>query len=234
MYPILAKALEYAREHGTTMSQTAEAIGVTPNALANYATIARRKGEAVEFPKSARRTPAPRNSSHLQHALEYSQKHSTAMTETARALGIDLNALNCAAVRARKAGVPVEWGGVHKAKPERAKPAPRPTTDPSDVPLDLIRHVRNGQPYWERVSKPMGDPARGPSRPVPPPPSDAAERHHTAAGIAWRLDVRAATAELARRALRLPTMMTDAEAHRLMEALTGAAPSGTPDHPAQR
>jgi transposase-like protein len=225
MYPILIKALEYAREHGTTMSQTAEAIGVTPNALAGYATIARRKGEAVEFPQAHRKTQAPRVSPHLQRALEYSHKHGTTMTETARALGIDTNALNCAAARARKAGLPVEWGGVHKAKPEQAKPAPRPAADPSDVPLDLIRHVRNGHPYWEKRPTPMGDPGRGPSRPVPPAPSGAVERHHTAVGIAWRLDVAPGEVERLRVLLGLPVYMTDSEADAIARLVKGVASS---------
>jgi transposase-like protein len=225
MYPILAKALEYAREHGTTMSQTAEAIGVSPNALANYVTIARRKGEVVEFPKAPRKTSTPRVSPHLQRALEYSQRHGTTMTEAARALGIDINVLNCAVIRARKAGLPVEWGAVHKAKPLPAKPVPRPAADPSDVPLDLIRHVRNGHPYWEKRPAPMGDRGRGPSPPVPPAPSDAAERHHTAVGIAWRLDVRPAVVERLRVMLGLPVYMTDGEADALTRLVKGAAPS---------
>jgi transposase-like protein len=225
MYPILIKALEYARAHGTTMSQTAEAIGVSPNALANYVTIARRKGEVVEFPKAPRKTSTPRVSPHLHRALEYSQRHGTTMTEAARALGIDTNALNCAVVRARKAGLPVEWGAVAKAKPEPAKPAPRAIADPSDVPLDLIRHVRNGHPYWEKRPVPMGAVRRGPSPPVPPAPSDAAERHHTAVGIAWRLDVRAGEVERLRVMLGLPVHMTDGEADAISRIIRGAAPS---------
>jgi hypothetical protein len=205
------------------MSQTAEAIGVSPNALANYVTIARRKGEVVEFPKAPRKTSTPRVSPHLQRALEYSQRHSTTMTEAARALGIDINVLNCAVARARKAGLPVEWGAAHRAKPEQAKPAPRPTTDPSDVPLDLIRHVRNGTAFWEERPAPIGAVRRGPSPPVPPAPSNAAERHHTAAGIAWRLDMRPAVVELARRILRLPTVMTDAEADAIGRLVKGVA-----------
>jgi hypothetical protein len=98
-----------------------------------------------------------------------------------------------------------------------------------DTTLDLIRHVRNGQPYWERISKPMGDPGRGPSRPVPPAPSDAAERHHTAVGIAWRMDVRAAMVERLRVLLGLPVCMTDGEADALTRLLH---PRTTPNPPA--
>jgi transposase-like protein len=237
MYPSLIKALEYARAHGTTMSQTAEAIGVSPNALANYVTIARRKGEVVEFPKAPRKTSTPRVSPHLQRALEYSQRHGTTMTEAARALGIDTNALNCAVARARKAGLPVEWGAAHRAKPEQAKPAPRPAADPSDVPLDLIRHVRNGTAFWEQRPAPIGAVRRGPSPPVPPAPSNAAERHHTAAGIAWRLDVAPGEVERLRVMLGLPVYMTDIEADaiiRLLNPRTAPAPPCThtpPAHP---
>ena len=172
MYPTLIKALEYARTHGTTMSQTANAVGISPNALANYVTIARRKGEVVEFPKAPRKMPV--------------------------------------------------------------KPAPRAAADPSDVPLDLIRHVRNGHPYWEKRPVPMGAVGRGPSPPVPPAPSDAAERHHTAAGIAWRLDVAPGEAERLRGLLGLPVCMTDGEADAIIRIIRGAAPSRRPDPPAQR
>jgi hypothetical protein len=107
-------------------------------------------------------------------------------------------------------------------------PGARTATE-SEVPLELVRHVRNGHPYWEKRPVPMGDPGRGPSRPVPPAPSNAAERHHTAAGIAWRLDVRPAVVELARRILRLPTVMTDSEADALIRLLR---PRTTPNPPA--
>jgi len=159
----------------------------------------------------------------LTAALEYAATHGTTIHETATALGISRQMLyGLIGNHTRHEGERVTW------------PCARTVTC-SDVPVvDLIRHVRNGHPYWEKRPVPMGDPGRGPSRPVHVTPSDAAERHHTAAGIAWRLDVRPAVVELARRVLRLPAVMTDAEAQRLMAIVTDAAPSDTPDPPAQR
>jgi hypothetical protein len=88
----------------------------------------------------------------------------------------------------------------------------------------------NGHPYWEQRPTPIGDPGRGPSRPVPPAPSNAAERHHTAVGIAWRMDVHPALVERLRVMLELPAFMTDAEADaisRLLHLRTAPSPPAT-------
>ena len=158
----------------------------------------------------------------LVKALAYAAAHNTTVRETASAIGIKRDQLYAMlGNHTRHQGESIKWPGAR-------------TATESEVPLELVRHVRNGHPYWEAVRAPIGAVQRGPSRPVPPAPSNAAERHHTAAGIAWRLDVRPAVVELARRVLRLPTVMTDAEAQRLMATLTDAAPSHTPDPPAPR
>jgi hypothetical protein len=204
--------------------------------LEGVASKARQAGHAIEFPKKApARVVMP---SLLRRALAYSHEHGATMTETARAMGISPEALNGSCARARKAGAVFEWarvGGVKVEAPApRPAPAPRQTTDPSEVPLDLIRHVRNGHPYWEKRPVPMGTVRRGPSPPVPPAPSDAAERHHTAAGIAWRLDVRGGEVERLRVMLGLPVYMTNGEADAIIRIIKGAAPSHTPDRPVQR
>jgi transposase-like protein len=236
MSPTLTRALEYARTHGTTLTETARALGIKPMTLEGVASKARQAGHAIEFPKKApAKVVMP---SLLRRALAYSHEHGATMTETARAMGISPEALNGSCARARKAGAVFEWARVGGVKVEAPAPtpapAPRQTTDPSDVPLDLIRHVRNGTAFWEERPAPIGNPSRGPSRPVPVAPSNAAERHHTAVGIAWRLDVRPAVVELARRVLRLPTVMTDAEAAAITRLIRDAAPSHTPDPPAPR
>jgi transposase-like protein len=215
----LEEALAYSREHGTTMTQTADAIGISTNALANYVVIARRRGQTIEFPKAPRKPPTSRVSTHLARALEYAREHGTTLTQTARALGIDLNALNCAAVRARKAGVRVEWGtGERRATPE-PEHKPRASSDPSDVPIsDLIRHVRNGTTFWE-VRRPMGDPGRGPSAPVYPAEADSLRRHNTISGLAWRWAVDVATVEAARVRMGMGAFLTDGQARLLGMAL---------------
>jgi hypothetical protein len=150
----------------------------------------------------------------LAKALEYAATHGTTATQTARAIGVNPNTLFSAMAAAARSGDRVTW----PQRPARSYHE---------------RHVRNGTAFWAECT-PMGDPGRGPSPPVPPAPSDAAERHHTAAGIAWRLDVRPAVVELARRVLRLPALMTDAEADAIIRIIRGAAPSHTPDPPAPR
>ena len=158
----------------------------------------------------------------LVKALAYAAAHNTTVRETASAIGIKRDQLySMLGNHTRHQGESIKWPGAR-------------TATESEVPLELVRHVRNGHPYWEKRPVPMGDPGRGPSRPVPPAPSNAAERHHTAAGIAWRLDVRPAVVELARRILRLPTVMTDAEAAAISRLIRGAAPSHTPDPPVPR
>jgi hypothetical protein len=149
----------------------------------------------------------------LTAAIEHARTHGTTIHETAIALGISRQMLyGLIGNHTRHEGERVTW------------PCPR-TVISSDVPLDLIRHVRNGHPYWEQRPAPMGEPGRGPSRPVPPAPSNAAERHHTAVGIAWQLDVRAGEVERLRVMLGLPVCMTDAEADALIRIIRGAAPS---------
>jgi hypothetical protein len=223
MSPTLTRALEYAAIHGTTLTETARALGIKPLTLEGVASKARVAGHAIEFPKKA----APRvvMPPLLQRALAYSHEHGATMTETARAMGISLEALNGSCTRARKAGAVFEWArtGVKveapapKPTPAPAPaPAPKPTTDPSDVSLDFIHHVRNGHPYWEKRCTPVGDPRRGPSAPVPPSPSDATERPWTAAGIASVLDRRPALVDLARRLYGFPVCMTEGEARVVM------------------
>jgi hypothetical protein len=151
----------------------------------------------------------------LQAAIEYATVHGTNVYETAAALGMNRNMLAGMLGNETRSGRRVKW-------PTKAGAA-------QTGEVDLIRHVRNGHPYWEKRPVPMGAPSRGPSPPVPPAPSNAAERHHTAAGIAWRLDVRPAVVELARRILRLPTVMTDAEAAILCNTLTATHTNGA--HP---
>jgi hypothetical protein len=147
----------------------------------------------------------------LVKALAYAAAHNTTVRETASAIGIKRDQLYAMlGNHTRHQGESIKWPGAR-------------TATVSEVPLELIRHVRNGHPYWEKRPVPMGDPGRGPSRPVPPAPSNAAERHHTAAGIAWRLDMRPAVVELARRVLRLPTVMTDAEADAIGRLVKGVA-----------
>jgi transposase-like protein len=227
MNPTLARALEYAAAHGTTLTETARALGIKPMTLEGVASKARQAGHAIEFTKKpTTRVVMPPL---LQRALAYSHEHGTTLTETAVAMGIQPAALNNSSGRARKAGAVFEWAraGRTTAKAPAPTPAPVPkqTADPSDVPLDLIRHVRNGTAFWEqRPGSPMGA-GRGPSRPVPVAPSNAAERHHTAVGIAWRMDVRAGEVERLRVMLGLPVCMTDGEADAIIRIIRGAAPS---------
>jgi hypothetical protein len=153
----------------------------------------------------------------LVKALAYAAAHNTTVRETASAIGIKRDQLYAMlGNHTRHQGESIKWPGAR-------------TATESEVPLELVRHVRNGHPYWEKRPVPIGAVGRGPSRPVPPAPSNAAERHHTAAGIAWRLDVRPAVVELARRILRLPTVMTDAEAAILCNTLTATHTNGA--HP---
>ena len=149
----------------------------------------------------------------LVKALEYAAAHGTTIPETAKAIGIKRDQLySMMGNHTRHQGESIKWPGAR-------------TSTEGDVPLDLIRHIRNGHPYWEQRPTPMGDPGRGPSRPVPVTPSNAAERHHTAVGIAWRLDARAGEVERLRVLLGLPTMMTDSEADAITRLIKGAAPS---------
>ena len=149
----------------------------------------------------------------LVKALEYAAAHGTTIPETAKAIGIKRDQLySMMGNHTRHQGESIKWPGAR-------------TATASEVPLELVRHVRNGHPYWEKRPTPMGDPGRGPSRPVPPAPSNAAERHHTAAGVAWRLDVRAGEAERLRVMLGLPVYTTDAEADAIARLVKGAAPS---------
>ena len=162
----------------------------------------------------------------LVKALEYARTHKTNLADTAIALGISSESLR---------GL---MGNHFQRTRERVQwPSTKTTAKSDDAPLDLIRHVRNGHPYWEQRPAPMGDPGRGPSRPVPPAPSNAAERHHTAVGIAWRMDVHPALVERLRVMLELPAFMTDAEADaisRLLHLRTAPSPPAThtpPGHP---
>ena len=161
----------------------------------------------------------------LVKALAYAAAHNTTVRETASAIGIKRDQLYAMlGNHTRHQGESIKWPGAR-------------TATESEVPLELVRHVRNGHPYWEAVRAPIGDPGRGPSRPVPPAPSNAAERHHTAAGIAWRLDVRAGEVERLRVLLGLPVYMTDSEADaitRLLNPRTAPSPPCThtpPAHP---
>jgi hypothetical protein len=161
----------------------------------------------------------------LVKALEYATAHNTTVRETASAIGIKRDQLYAMlGNHTRHQGESIKWPGAR-------------TATESEVPLELVRHVRNGHPYWEKRPVPMGAVGRGPSPPVPPAPSDAAERHHTAVGIAWRLDVRAGEVERLRVLLGLPTMMTDGEADaitRLLNPRTAPSPRAThtpPAHP---
>jgi hypothetical protein len=147
----------------------------------------------------------------LQAAIEYATVHGTNVYETAAALGMNRNTLAGMLGNETRSGRRVKW------------PAKAGAAQASEV--DLIRHVRNGHPYWEKRPVPMGAVGRGPSPPVPPAPSNAAERHHTAAGIAWRLDVRAGEVERLRVLLGLPVYMTDGEADAIIRIIRGAAPS---------
>jgi hypothetical protein len=143
----------------------------------------------------------------LVKALAYAAAHNTTVRETASAIGIKRDQLYAMlGNHTRHQGESIKWPGAR-------------TATESEVPLELVRHVRNGHPYWEKRPAPIGNPSRGPSRPVPPAPSDAVERHHTAAGIAWRLDVRAGEVERLRVMLGLPVHMTDSEADALIRLL---------------
>jgi hypothetical protein len=149
----------------------------------------------------------------LVKALAYAAAHNTTVRETASAIGIKRDQLySMLGNHTRHQGESIKWPGAR-------------TATESEVPLELIRHVRNGHPYWEKRPVPMGAVARGPSPPVPPAPSDAAERHHTAVGIAWRLDVRAGEVERLCVLLGLPVHMTDGEADAIGRIIKGAAPS---------
>jgi len=149
----------------------------------------------------------------LVKALAYAAAHNTTVRETASAIGIKRDQLYAMlGNHTRHQGESIKWPGAR-------------TATESEVPLELVRHVRNGHPYWEAVRAPIGAVQRGPSRPVPPAPSNVAERHHTAAGIAWRLDVRAGEVERLRVLLGLPVHMTDSEADAISRIIKGAAPS---------
>ena len=141
-------------------------------------------------------------------ALEYARTHKTTVWDTADALRIPRNALAQMLSAEARAGRKVKWPVYRN----------RQTMAPGETPLDIVRHVRNGTPFWQEV-RPMSDPRRGPSRPVMPAPSNAAERPWTAAGLASALDKRPALVDLARRFYGLPVHMTDAEAHTLTAAL---------------
>jgi hypothetical protein len=147
----------------------------------------------------------------LQAAIEYATAHGTNVYETAAALGLNRNMLAGMLGNETRSGRRVKW-------PTKAGAA-------QTGEVDLIRHVRNGHPYWEKRPVPIGAVGRGPSPPVPPAPSNAAERHHTAAGIAWRLDVRAGEVDRLRVLLGLPVHMTDSEADAISRIIKGAAPS---------
>ena len=141
----------------------------------------------------------------LARALEYAATHGTTATQTARAIGVNPNTLFSAMAAAARSGDRVTW----PQRPARSYHE---------------RHVRNGTAFWSECA-PIGDPARGPSPPVPPAPSNAAERHHTAAGLAWRLDVRAGEVERLRVMLGLPVYMTDSEADAIARLVKGVASS---------
>lgn len=141
-------------------------------------------------------------------ALEYATTHKTTVWDTADALRIPRNALAQMLSAEARAGRKVKWPVYRN----------RQTMQPGEAPLDIVRHVRNGTPFWQEV-RPMGDPRRGPTRPVMPAPSDAAERPWTAAGLASVLDKRPALVDLARRFYALPMLMTTEEVHDLAAAL---------------
>jgi len=149
----------------------------------------------------------------LVKALAYAAAHNTTVRETASAIGIKRDQLYAMlGNHTRHQGESIKWPGAR-------------TATESEVPLELVRHVRNGTAFWEQRPAPIGAVGRGPSPPVPPAPSNAAERHHTAAGIAWRLDVAPGEVERLRVMLGLPVHMTDIEADAISRIIKGAAPS---------
>lgn len=223
MNPRLKAALDYACKHNATKTEAARACGIRPDLLSAWLGRAKRNGAPIEWPgklpsRAAPRPkpepPQPKGNPDLDRALEYAREHGTSMADTARALGISPAALGGMLGSRAKAGNKIHW------------PARRIEEQPDDAPIptpelpELVRHVRNGTPYWEEIRKPFGAVGRGPTPPTYPTPADGLRRHNTIPGLAWRWALDVSAVEAARVRMGMGVFVTDAQA-RLLGVVMG-------------